>query len=453
MANPAAAAPLVATVKRRRRAAGDRRADARQCAAGAGYPAGRQDQQTRSRRPTGPASTSACSRRCRPPPRSIAARWSDGARGRRRRALPPRRQMFSLSPAFATRASSRSPGSPSSGRSRRCSFRISCFRRCRRSPRGSSRSSRRGIPSSTRWRPAPAFWPGLPALSCSARCSPCRWRVRRLSSDTSIRCLNFNQGIPALSWVVIAIIWFRGIEFRIFFIMVMTTLPAFTFQVLDAYRAMSKDLFEMTLSFRPTRLDLLRTLIWPTVLPGILTAWKVNLGNASRVVVVAELVGATGGVGYELLQQQQLFDMAGRHRLDAGARDFRARRAGHHHADRNARAALPRVRRACACEHAAGNLCSKRVSKSFARRDGGPAFEAVRDLSFAVEPRRAGRDSRQDRLRQVDDVQSDLRAHPAVARPCRGAGPRSLCRLRLVPRQDRHRVSERPADAVAHRDR
>jgi NitT/TauT family transport system permease protein len=27
--------------------------------------------------------------------------------------------------------------------------------------------------------------------------------------------------------------------------------------------------------------------------------------------VVAELVGATGGVGYELLQQQQLFDMAG----------------------------------------------------------------------------------------------------------------------------------------------
>ena len=123
--------------------------------------------------------------------------------------------------------------------------------------------------------------------------------------------LTLLQGIPALSWVVIAIIWFRGIEFRIFFIMVMTTLPAFTFQVLDAYRAMSKDLFEMTLSFRPTRLDLFRTLIWPTVLPGILTAWKVNLGNASRVVVVAELVGATGGVGYELLQQQQIFDMAG----------------------------------------------------------------------------------------------------------------------------------------------
>jgi len=123
--------------------------------------------------------------------------------------------------------------------------------------------------------------------------------------------LVFLQGIPALSWVVIAIIWFHGIEFRILFIMVMTTLPAFTFQILDAYRSMSKDLFEMTMSFRPSGWMLFRVLIVPTIVPGILTAWKVNLGNAARVVVVAELVGATGGVGYQLLLQQQLFDMAG----------------------------------------------------------------------------------------------------------------------------------------------
>ncbi|HYV71960.1 MAG TPA: ABC transporter permease subunit [Pseudolabrys sp.] len=123
--------------------------------------------------------------------------------------------------------------------------------------------------------------------------------------------LAFFQGIPALSWVVFAIIWFHGIEFRVLFIMVMTTLPAFTFQILDAFRSMSKDLFEMTMVFRPSRWTLFRFLIVPTIVPGILTAWKVNLGNAARVVVVAELVGATGGVGYELLRQQQLFDMAG----------------------------------------------------------------------------------------------------------------------------------------------
>jgi ABC-type nitrate/sulfonate/bicarbonate transport system permease component len=123
--------------------------------------------------------------------------------------------------------------------------------------------------------------------------------------------LVFLQGIPALSWVVIAVIWFHGSEFRIFFIMVITTLPAFTFQILDAYRSMSKDLFEMTMSFRPSTWTLFRVLIVPTIVPGIITAFKVNLGNSARVVVVAELVGATGGVGYQLLLQQQLFDMAG----------------------------------------------------------------------------------------------------------------------------------------------
>jgi NitT/TauT family transport system permease protein len=135
-------------------------------------------------------------------------------------------------------------------------------------------------------------------------------RSRRVD-DFFSPILTLFQGIPALSWVVFAIIWFHGVEFRIFFIMVMTTLPAFTFQVLGALKAMSRDLVEMVMSFRPTRMRMFRVMIVPAILPDILTAWKVNLGNASRVVVVAELVGASGGVGYELLQQQQVFDMAG----------------------------------------------------------------------------------------------------------------------------------------------
>ena len=123
--------------------------------------------------------------------------------------------------------------------------------------------------------------------------------------------LTFNQGIPALSWVVFSVIWFKSTEFRIFFIIAMCTLPAFAFQIHDSYRAMTKELVEMVLSFRPTRWDKFRTLIVPAIMPGIATAWKVNLGNVARVVVVAELVGASVGVGYELLQRQQLFDMAG----------------------------------------------------------------------------------------------------------------------------------------------
>ena len=77
----------------------------------------------------------------------------------------------------------------------------------------------------------------------------------RAVNDFLSPILTLFQGIPALSWVVFAIIWFHGIEPRIFFIMVMTTLPAFTFQVLGALQAMSRDLMEMVMSFRPTRAE------------------------------------------------------------------------------------------------------------------------------------------------------------------------------------------------------
>ena len=215
--------------------------------------------------------------------------------------------------------------------------------------------------------------------------------------------LNFNQGIPALSWVVIAIIWFRGIEFRIFFIMVMTTLPAFSFQVLDSYRAMSKDLFEMTLSFRPIALRPVPHAGVALGAAGDSTAWKVNLGNASRVVVVAELVGATGGVGYELLQQQQLFDMAGAvawtlvlvffvlivqwiiTAIENSVLRYRASDGAF----------------AVTAAEIALRACEQDVSRARRRATScGARFELF------GRSRRIGRDPGQDRLRQVDHVQS-----------------------------------------------
>ena len=132
----------------------------------------------------------------------------------------------------------------------------------------------------------------------------------------------------------------------------------------------------MTLAFRPSRYDLFRTLMWPTVLPGILTAWKVNLGNASRVVVVAELVGATGGVGYELLEQQQIFDMAGAVAWTLVLVIFVLVVQGIITLIETPCAALSRLRRACAVS-APPEILFERVSKTFPRADGGAPFEAV----------------------------------------------------------------------------
>lgn len=129
-------------------------------------------------------------------------------------------------------------------------------------------------------------------------------------NDTVRPLLNFIQGVPALSWVVIAVIWFQQVELRIFFIILITALPNFAFQAYDSYNAISKDLREMLLVFRPKKSQLFKILIVPSITPDLFTAWKVNLGNSTRVAIVAELVGATVGVGFQLSSAQSLFDMS-----------------------------------------------------------------------------------------------------------------------------------------------
>jgi NitT/TauT family transport system permease protein len=125
--------------------------------------------------------------------------------------------------------------------------------------------------------------------------------------------LQITQGIPSLAWVMIAIIWFQTVEVRIWFLMVMVTLPGFAFQAMDSYRAIPKELGDMAKSLRPrrNRLDMFRTVTLPGIVPDLLTAWKINLGLGTRVVLIAEFAGATVGVGYQLRLEQQFFRMDG----------------------------------------------------------------------------------------------------------------------------------------------
>jgi NitT/TauT family transport system permease protein len=122
--------------------------------------------------------------------------------------------------------------------------------------------------------------------------------------------LHFLQGIPALSWVVFAVLWFTEAETRIAFIMVMVTFPSFALFIESAVRSVPHDLTELAHGFRASTAQRLRFIVGPSITPAVLSAWAVNLGNGVRAVVVAELVGATLGVGNQLLVAQSLFNMA-----------------------------------------------------------------------------------------------------------------------------------------------
>lgn len=131
------------------------------------------------------------------------------------------------------------------------------------------------------------------------------------SADEFIRPLvKFIMGVPALNWVIIVIIWFSKVELRIAFVLTMLCTPVAIFCVYDGVRSIDRKLTDMVLSFGASPLQRIRLLIWPYIKAFAFTATKLNIGNAIRTVIVAELVGAPVGIGQQLDLAKNVFDLA-----------------------------------------------------------------------------------------------------------------------------------------------
>lgn len=118
------------------------------------------------------------------------------------------------------------------------------------------------------------------------------------------------MAVPATCWIVFSILWFKGVELRICFVLLVTCAPIFIVDFLDGMRGVSSDLAAMVWSFRPGRVRFLAKLVLPAITPTIITSLKINLGQAIRLVTFAELVGAASGIGYGLTVAQELFSVA-----------------------------------------------------------------------------------------------------------------------------------------------
>jgi NitT/TauT family transport system permease protein len=118
------------------------------------------------------------------------------------------------------------------------------------------------------------------------------------------------MAIPVISWILFAVLWFKGVEFRIVFVLVATCAPVFVVDTLDGMRGVPLELRQMLRSFRPTWWQFFRKLMLPAVMPTMFTSWKITLSLAIRVVTIAELVGAVTGIGHQLNVAQELFSVA-----------------------------------------------------------------------------------------------------------------------------------------------
>lgn len=133
--------------------------------------------------------------------------------------------------------------------------------------------------------------------------------VNALVARAAAPVIQLAQGVPAICWIIFAILWFRNNEVRIAFIVLISTAPSFFFQARDAVLSISPELKEMVRALRPTRWQTIRKLVLPALTPVMLTAILINLGTATKVGVTAELLAATTGIGTRLRHAQEQFRM------------------------------------------------------------------------------------------------------------------------------------------------
>lgn len=120
-----------------------------------------------------------------------------------------------------------------------------------------------------------------------------------------------DTGVPALSWMLLAVFWFKQPEVRVFFILSMILIPFYALNVHEGIRALSNDLVEVVETFRPSRWHVFSLLILPHTIPYILLTTKSIIGYATRMTVFAELVSVSTGMGARMGLAQNNFEMQG----------------------------------------------------------------------------------------------------------------------------------------------
>jgi sulfonate transport system permease protein len=154
----------------------------------------------------------------------------------------------------------------------------------------------------TLWRVLAGFGLGAAAGIAFGALSGSIETVRRLIDPT----LQALRAIPSIAWVPLFILWLGIFEAsKVALIAVGVFFPVYL-GVAGAILSVDRKLVEVGRVFRLSRLQLTRRILLPAVLPSALIALRSGLGLGFMFVVAAEFMGASEGLGYLLVDGQQM---------------------------------------------------------------------------------------------------------------------------------------------------
>jgi sulfonate transport system permease protein len=129
------------------------------------------------------------------------------------------------------------------------------------------------------------------------------WGLARRLLDPTVQAL---RAIPSIAWVPLFILWLGIFETsKVALIAVGVFFPVYL-GVMGAILSVDRKIVEVGRTFRLSGPAMVRRILLPAVLPAYVVALRVGLGLGWMFVVAAEFMGASEGLGYLLIDGQQL---------------------------------------------------------------------------------------------------------------------------------------------------
>lgn len=117
--------------------------------------------------------------------------------------------------------------------------------------------------------------------------------------------------LPAIVVAILLYIWLGLTETALVAAVVINKLPLVTVTVREGVRSLSPQFEELAAALRMGRWRRFRLVFWPQLVPFVLAAARTGLSLIWKIVLVFEVLGSDGGVGYRISVLFQFFEVAG----------------------------------------------------------------------------------------------------------------------------------------------
>lgn len=115
-------------------------------------------------------------------------------------------------------------------------------------------------------------------------------------------------GMPPIAWIVLAMIWFGMGDETVIFTVIVASFPIVFVGALQGTRTLDGDLKEMAKSFKfPWHMKFF-DVYFPHIFSYVFPAWVSGLGMAWKIVIMAELLATSNGIGASLAVARSQLD-------------------------------------------------------------------------------------------------------------------------------------------------